>query len=94
MAEERLGVLSELQRTARPYKKKADEYWSNGIKESRRKRYRLCNQEEVSLGTEDVSLLTPEILRSRLKDLGVTTRVRKHSRLLDMYNIALQSSLP
>lgn len=91
LAEERLRVLSELERTPRSYKKRANDYWSNGIKESRRKRLRLCDGEEVSDDSEDISTLTPEILRSRLKDLGVTTRVRKLDRLLDMYNIALQS---
>lgn len=91
MAEERLRVLSDLERTPRPYKKAANDYWLNGIKESRRKRPRLCDEEEVSDDSEDISSLTPEMLRSRLKDLGVTTRVRKLSRLLDMYNVALQS---
>ncbi|CAB4019335.1 Hypothetical predicted protein [Paramuricea clavata] len=37
MAEERLGVLSELQRTPRTYKKKADKYWATGIMDSRKK---------------------------------------------------------
>jgi hypothetical protein len=34
MAEERLRVLSDLEREPRPYKKKADNYWLDGIKES------------------------------------------------------------
>jgi hypothetical protein len=91
MAEERLGVLSDLERTPRSYKKKADEYWSNEIRESRSKRPRLCREEEVADGLEHISSLTPEILKERLKNLGITTRVRKQSRLLDMYKVALQS---
>lgn len=93
LAEEWLRVLREFERTPRPYHKKADEYWSEEIKESCRKRRRLCDKEEVplALGSEDISLLTPDILKSRLKDLGIKTRVRKQSRLLDMYNLALQS---
>lgn len=91
MAEKRLGVLHELDRTPRVYQKKAGEYWSTGIKESRRKRPRLHDNEEVSDGSEDISLLTPDELRSRLRDMGVKTRVRKQSRLVDMYNITLQS---
>ncbi len=91
LAEERLRLLSQLERTPRPYNKRANDYWSNGIKESRSKRPRLCNEEELPDDTEDISTLTPEILRSRLRELGVTTRVRKLDRLLDMYNIALQS---
>lgn len=59
MVEERLRVLSELERAPRPYKKKADEYWANGIRESRSKRPRLCNQEEVDDGLGDISTLSP-----------------------------------
>lgn len=91
IAEERLGVLSDLERTPRTYKKKLEEYWSEGIKTSRSKRPRLSNTEEVSDGTEDTSSPTPEIILSRLKDMGIKTRVRKLSRLLDIYNIALQT---
>jgi hypothetical protein len=93
MAEERLGVLSDSERTPRSYKKKADEYWSNEIREikSRSKRLRLCREEEVADGLEHISTLTPEILKERLKNLGITTRVRKQRRLLDMYKVALQS---
>ena len=91
MAEERLRVLSDLEREPRPYKKKADNYWWVGIKESRRKRPRLCDEEEISDDPEDISSLTPEILKLRLKDMGITTRFRKLSRLLDMYTVALQS---
>ena len=93
LAEERLRVLSELGRTPRSHKKRASGYWSNGNKESQRKQLCLCDGEEVSDDSEDISTLTPEILRSQLKDLGVTTRVRKLDRLLDMYNVALQSQL-
>ena len=42
--------------------------------------------------SEDTSSLTPEIIKSRLKDRGIKTRVRKLSRLLDIYNIANQDS--
>ena len=83
MAEQSLGVVSDLERTPRPYKEKDDEYWSNKIRENRSKRPRLCTEEEVANGLEYVSSLKPEILKERLKDLGITTRVRKQSRLLD-----------
>ena len=69
LAEERLRVLSEQERTPRSYKKRANDYRSNGIKESRRKRLRLCDGEEVSDDSEDISALTPDILTSRLKEL-------------------------
>jgi hypothetical protein len=61
----------------------------DGIKESRRKQPRLCDEEEISDDPEDIFSLTPEILKLRLKDMGITTRVRKLSRLLDMYTVAI-----
>ena len=94
LAEERLGELSTLERTPRNYKKKLEEYWTGGINASRSKRPRLCNTEAVADGTEeseDTSSLTSEIIKSRLKDMGIKTRVRKLSRLLDIYNIAKQT---
>lgn len=94
LAEERLGELSTLERTPRNYKKKLEEYWSGGISANRSKRPRLCNTEAVLDETEeseDPSSLTPEIIKSRLKDMGIKTRVRKLSRLLDIYNIAKQT---
>ena len=69
---------------------------SVGQRESREiesKRPRLCNTEEVpneTEGSEDTFTITPTIL-SRLKEMGIKTRVRKLSRLLDIYNIAMQS---
>lgn len=89
--EERLRHLSDLQRTPRQYSKKAGEYWSAGICESRSKRPRLCNQEPTDDNEEDLSTLTPKELRARLKDLGVKTRVQNTTRLVDMYRVALQS---
>ena len=91
--EERLRYLSDLQRTPRQYKKKADEYWSAGICESRSKRPRLSHEEQPYEHDEGLSTLTPEELRARLKDLGIKTRVRNVTRLVDMYRVALQSHL-
>ena len=89
--EARLRYLSDLQRTPRLYKKKVDEYWSAGICESRSKRPRLSHEEQAYKHNEDLSSLTPEELRARLKDLGIKTRVRNVTRLVDMYRVALQS---
>ena len=91
LVEERFKMLSELERTPRSYQKKTDEYWASGIIESRRKRPRLCDQEETNDGSENISTLAPEVIRSRLKAMGITTRVQKHARLLDMYRAVLQS---
>ena len=89
--EERLGYLSDLQRTPRQYKKKADKYWSTSICESRSKRPWLSLEGQRYENEEDLSTLTPEELRARLKDLGIKTRVRNVTRLVDMYHVALQS---
>ena len=52
----------------------SDEYWSQGILDSRSKRPRLSNE---SCDNEDEdSTLTASELRSRLKDLGIKTKVR------------------
>ena len=91
LAEKQLDLLQELDRTPRGYQKKSDECWSAGIKESRKKCPRLRDSEEISDGSEELSALTPHELRSRLKDMGVKTRVRKQRKLIDMYNITLQS---
>lgn len=90
LVEERLQHLRDLQRTPRPYNKVSD-YWKSEIHEDRRKRPRFCNQERPEDNMEDISLLTPEVLRLRLKELGIKTRVRNVTRLQDMYRIALQS---
>ena len=90
LVEERLRCLSDVQRVPRQYKKKADDYWSEGIRESHSKRPRLCNQEKAD-EEEDLSTLSADELRSRLKDLGIKTRVRNVTRLIDMYRIGLQS---
>lgn len=71
LVEERLRHLSDQQRTPRQYKKMATDYWSNGIRENRRKRPRLCTQAEND--EDDYLHLTQEDLRSRMKDLGVKT---------------------
>ena len=89
--EERLHNLSELHRKPRQYKKRSHEYWEMGIAESRKKRPRLASQEPNTDDKENLLLLSPEVLRSRLKDLGIKTRVKKQTRLLDMYRVALQS---
>ena len=94
LAEERLRKLSTLERTPRNYKKKLEEYWSGGISANRSKWPRLCNTEAVPDQTEeleDPSSLTPEIIKSRLKDMRIKTRVTNLSRLLDIYNIAKQT---
>ena len=90
LTEKRLGYLQDVQRTPRQYMKRSDEYWSQEILERHNKRPRLSNE---SCDNEDeLSSLTADELRLRLKDMGVKTKVRNVNRLLDMYRIALQSN--
>ena len=89
--EERPRYLGDLQRTPRQYKKKADEYWSTGICESCSKRPHLSHEGQPYENEEDLSTLTPEELRARLKVLDIKTRVRNVPKLVDMYCVALQS---
>lgn len=90
----RLECLGELERTPRQYKKKSDDYWLSGIKESRTKRPRLINQpmanQEAHL--DNIADLTPEMIKARLKEMGITTRVRNLKRLQEMYRSASQSA--
>lgn len=91
LAEQRLEYLNDVRRTPRKYNKKSDQYWSKEIRESRNKRPRLSNE---NVQNEDPLLtLTPEELQSRLKDIGIKTRVRNRTTLLDMYRVNLQSQL-
>lgn len=69
-------LLGNFERTPRHYNKKAEDYWSGGITENRAKRPRLChdNSSEVnSTSVEDVENMTPEMIKSRLNELGIKT---------------------
>ena len=79
-----MRCLSDVQRVPGQYKTKADDYWSEGIRESHSKRPRLCNLEEA-YEEEDLPTLSADELRSRLKNLGIKTRVRNVTSLIDMY---------
>ena len=82
-----MEMLSSFERTPRQYNKSANGYWSTEIKEARAKRPRLCSKALVDDETNiiDCSEMTPEMIRARLKELGIITRVRNVKRLQEMY---------
>ena len=88
-----MEILSTMQRTPRQYKKKAADYWLSGILESRAKRPRFRQQEPSPDHTlQNIADLIPAMIRSKLRELGVNTRVRNVKKLQEMYTTALQSA--
>lgn len=87
----RLELLSESSRTPRTYNKRSHSYWSGEIVQSRAKRHRLCNEEVTPLNLIP-SDLTPELIKTRLKEMGITTRIRNFTKLQDMYRNAIMQA--
>lgn len=87
MIEKRMEMLCCFERAPRQYNKSANDYWSTEIKETRAKRPRLCSKALVDDETNirDCSRITPEMIKARLKELGIITRVRNVKRLQEMY---------
>ena len=91
MVGKHLELLRDFERTPRQYKKANDDYWSRGISENRAKRLRFSHDETSEENSVDeVESLTPEIIKSRLKGFGITTRARNIKRLQEIYRAALQ----
>lgn len=89
----RLEMLRDFKRSPRLYKKAAKDYWSGGITENRAKRPRLSHDEKSQQNSvEEIDSLSPEMIKSKLKDLGITTRARNIKRLQGIYRAALQSA--
>ena len=89
----RLDMLRDFKRSPRQYKKAAEDYWSGGITENRATRSQLSHDEESQqTSVEEIDTLTPEIIKSRLQDLGITTRARNIKKLQGIYRAALQST--
>ena len=89
----RLEILGSLQRTPRQYQKRANSYWSNGINESRAKRLRLCHQEPTLPDYERIMLhMTAYEIKTKLKEMGITTRVRRLKTLQEKYRASLQTA--
>jgi hypothetical protein len=93
----RIDFLSEVERTPRKYIKKAESYWIDGIIENRAKRPRLCHgssSEENSTSVDETENMTPEMIKSKLKELGINNRERNLKRLQEIYQVALQNVDP
>lgn len=95
----RVEATSEHQRITRSYIKKKAQYWDHEIleKKAKHKETRMGNspQRETSIDeihTDQINTeqMSPAELREELKSLGIVTRVRKLSRLQEMYQDALK----
>lgn len=83
-----MDMLQKFERTPNSYVKRDANYWTKDIREKRAKRKRIslvANDEEPS---QHGNLSTQE-LRQKLKELGIMTRVRKHAKLLELLDDAL-----
>lgn len=90
-----MEFLSDQERTPRQYNKRNGNYWGTGIKEIRAKRHRLCNERAPAATDDNTGCdteLTPEIIKDRLKNMGIKTRARCMKRLQEIYEMALQSA--
>lgn len=87
----RLEMLRDFKRSPRLYKKAAKDYRSGGITENRAKRPRLSHDEKSQQNSvEEIDSLSPEMIKSKLKDLGITTWAGNIKRLQGIYRAALQ----
>ena len=94
MVGKRIDLLSEVERTPRKYIKKAESYWIDGIIENKAKRPRLCHRsssEENSTSVDETENMTPAMIKSKLKELGINTRARNLKRLQEIYQVAVQN---
>lgn len=71
--------------SVRSYIKRDDEYWkSGGIQDSRRKRQRSAMELPTASPVVDIESMSAGELRTELRSLGVTTRVKCAKKLRTM----------
>lgn len=90
----RMETLSEHQRTPREYNKRKSVYWDSELNERRAKQKCQLQQscEDASSSQVDVAdTMSADELREGLKRFGIQTRVRKLTRLQEMYRQALKN---
>ena len=90
----RIERLSRHQRTPRSYNKRNAEYWHCDLSQRRAKKKRIQmseNHEGTASIQVNIEKYSPAELREKLKKLGIKTKVRKSTRLQDMYRNALNS---
>ena len=84
--------LSNFERTPRQYNKRKAAYWENDIKEKRAKQLANIQAEKTSNLHEtqvNIDNMTPTDIKERLKEMGVTTRVRNLKKLQQMFRDAM-----
>ena len=84
--QKRIEHLADCERGTRQYKKQNQEYWGEGIKESRAKRHRVCMQpaEVGYIDFNELNNLTAEEIKLRLKNMGVKTRRKCKTKLKEL----------
>ena len=90
----RMETLSEHQRTPREYNKRKSVYWDSELNEKRAKQKCQLQQscEDASSSQVDVAdTMSADELREGLKRFGIQTRVRKLTRLQEMYRQGLKN---
>lgn len=75
----RMEHLSEYERASRAYNKQEAEYWNKNIHESRAKRQKIGTKQpdgDAISGDLMIDDMTAEEIKSKLKEKGITTRLR------------------
>ena len=85
----RVEHLSHCERQTRPYNKRNGEYWETAIKDSRSKRLRVSGPSEESVEADDTELLTAKEIKQKLKDLGISTKLRNLKKLRELLRDSL-----
>jgi len=83
----RLERLSAYERTPRQYRKRETDYWQNDIRETRAKRTRICIQLPDDSFVADnliVEDMISEEIKTKLKETGITTRLRSLKKLQEL----------
>lgn len=86
----RVEHLSHCERATRPYQKRNTDYWESTIKDSRAKRPRVSAQiNEVA--EVEVDSLTANEVKEKLKELGISTKLRNLKKLKELLRDSLKN---
>ena len=81
--------LAAYERTPRQYRKRADEYWENTIREERATRRRLHlempqeSEGNIDQSSLDIENMSVEEIKAELEKMGIKTRLRLQELLRD-----------
>ena len=84
----RLEHLAEYEGEPRPYNKQETDHWNVQIYESRAKRSKICTElpDDDQVAWEiRIDNMTSEEIKVRLKDRGITTRLRSLKKLQELF---------